>query len=41
MKYKQTEPDTITVRVNLAAKDIDLAGLELRHDGDKPQTRPD
>jgi hypothetical protein len=35
VKYKQTDPDTITVRVNLAAKEIDLAALELPLAGEK------
>ena len=30
VKYRQTQPDTITVRVNLATKDIDLTTLELQ-----------
>jgi hypothetical protein len=41
VNYRQTEPDAITVRVNLAAKDIDLAALELRLAGEKAQSRPE
>jgi hypothetical protein len=37
VKYKQTAPDTITVRVNLAAKDIDLSALELQLAGEKAE----
>jgi hypothetical protein len=41
VKYRQTEADTITVRVNLAAKNIDLSEIEFRLSGDKDQSRPD
>lgn len=41
VKYRQTERDVITVRVNLAAKDIDLSALELRLTGEKDQSRPE
>src|SRR5690349_17052665 len=41
VKYRQTEPDSITVRVNLASKDIDLSALELRLTGDKDVSRPE
>jgi hypothetical protein len=41
VKYRQTEADTITVRVNLAAKDIDLSEIELWLSREKDQSRPD
>jgi len=41
LKYRQTEADFITVRVNLAAKDIDLSDIELRLTSDKDQSRPE
>jgi hypothetical protein len=40
VKYKQTTPETITVRVNLAAKEIDAEKLDLQLDK-SPKEEPD